>query len=151
MFATKQTKRKKSTDTSTITTMMSTGSGFSPKDRAKSTLSLYLASLPKAISLIGNSVYTKHFKLQLAIDQTNRRIDALEPAQPKFPASMRFKFELKTTDALKETPEFKRLATEASGHLEYCRSLLRSNCRSVALLELGEQQNELRRCLQPLL
>ena len=97
MFATKQTKRKKSTDTSTITTMMSTGSGLSPKDRAKSTLSLYLASLPKTISLIGNSVYTKHFKLQLAIDQTHCRIEGLEPAQPKLLASTKFKFELNPT------------------------------------------------------
>jgi len=94
--------------------------GTNPREYSKYVTSLYLASLPKAIALIGNHVCPKHLKLLINIDKTKRRIDNLGTTSDKFPKSMEFNFKLGTIDSMKEDPRFKKLEQEADGHITYC-------------------------------
>ena len=144
MPATGGPSKRKKTDDSTYSEMTSL-IGSSPKEQAKAVLSSYLASLPKAISLIGNSLSKRHFDFQLAIDQTHSRIDSLRSdGNTKFPRSIDFKFELKASDAIKDSQEFKTLAANSEANVQYCRRLLRANCRDVAELELDHQQTDMK-------
>jgi len=136
MPATEGTKRRKTDGIRPST------EGTTPTEYSKSITSLYLASLPKTIALIGNVVSTKHLKLLINIDKTKRRIDNLGTTSDKFPKSLEFNFKLSTTDTIKEDPRFKKLQQDSDENLTYCRKLLRDNCRKVAELELAQLRIE---------
>ena len=92
MSATDGTKRRK-TDTSINLPI----EGSTPREYSKSVTALFLASLPKAIALIGSHVSIKHLRLLINIDKTKRRIDNLG-TMDNFPKSMEFNFKLCTID-----------------------------------------------------
>ena len=144
MPATDGQKRKKTSGTST-SSGSTTPSVPTPKDHAKAAVSTYLASLPKAIALVGNSVFNRHLELLITIDRTKRRINNLtQNSENKFPVSMRFKFELSTIAALKDKQEFKQLATGCQSDIHYCQATLREKCKQAVELELAYYKNELK-------
>jgi len=114
----------------------------SPKEQANAIVDAYLESLPKAIALIGKSLFTKHLDLLLQIEKTNRRIENLGRDQ-KLPKSMQFKFTLNSIDSIKETQAFKNLSEECNDNIRYCQNILRVNCRMVAEMELLRQKETL--------
>lgn len=137
-------KRKKTGNDLTTCSDMTTSIGSTPKEHAKAVLSSYLASLPKAISLIGASLSKRHFDLQLAIDLKHSQIDNLDKTCDKFPRSLNFKFTLKGSDAIKNSQEFKTLAAEAESNVQYFRRLLKQSCQSAVKLELAHQQSNMK-------
>jgi hypothetical protein len=135
----RSTKRKKSisfSDQQTATT--------SPKEISKNATFSFLASLPKPISLIGESIFYKYTKHCNDIDSIKARADSLQPSSIKIPGSVKFNFELNSTASVKEKQEFKDATHRCKEAIGYCQSLLKAEMKVVADLELNEEKQKLK-------
>ena len=135
----RSTKRKKSitfADQHTATT--------SPKEISKNATLAFLASLPKPIALIGENVFHKYTKHCNDIDSIRARTTSLQPSSAKIPGSVKFNFELNSTDTIKEKQEFKEASHRCKEAIEYCQSLLKAEMLVAAELELAEEKMKLK-------
>jgi hypothetical protein len=102
MLATdRSTKRKKSISFSDQLT------ATSPKEISKNTTIAFLASLPKPIALIGESILQRYTKHCNDIDNIRTRTVSLQPSSDKIPGSVKFNFQLNSTDTINEKQDFK--------------------------------------------
>jgi hypothetical protein len=140
------TKRKKSisfADQQTSNLQTAT----SPKDISKNATFSFLASLPKPISLIGESIFHRYTKHCNDIDTIKARAASLQPSSDKIPLSTRFNFELNSTDTIKEKQEFKDASHRCKEAIEYCQGLLKAEMLVTTELELSEEKKKLKEFL----
>jgi hypothetical protein len=133
------TKRKKSisfADQRTATT--------SPSQISKNATLAFLASLPKPISLIGESIFHRYTKHCNDIDNIIARAVSLQPTSDKIPVSVKFNFELNSTSTIKEKQEFKDASHRCKEAIEYCQLLLKAEMLVATELELAEEKKKLK-------
>jgi hypothetical protein len=135
----RSTKRKKSitfADQHTATT--------SPKEISKNATLAFLASLPKPIALIGESILQRYTKHCNDIDNIRTRTVSLQPSSDKIPGSVKFNFQLNSTDTIKEKQDFKAASHRCKEAIEYCQLLLKAEMLVAAQLELTEEKKKLK-------
>jgi hypothetical protein len=114
------------------------------KEISKNTTLVFLVSLPKPIAQIGESIlqwYTKHCN---DIDNIRAQTNSLQPSSDKIPGSVKFNFQLNSTDTIKEKQDFKAASHQCNGAIEYCQSLLKAEMLVAAELELTEEKKKLK-------
>jgi hypothetical protein len=134
----RSTKRKKSISFSDQQT------ATSPKEISKNATFSFLASLPKPISLIGESIFHRYTKHCNDIDSIRARAVSLQPSSDKIPGSVKFNFELNSTGTIKEKQEFKEASHRCKEAIEYCQSLLKAEMLVATELELAEEKKKLK-------
>ena len=133
----RSTKRKKTTSANQPT-------ATSPKEIAKNATFQFLASLPKPIQLIGESIFHRYTKHCNDIDSIKARAASLQPSSAKIPGSTKFNFVLNSTDSIKEKQEFKEAAHRCREAIEYCQGLLKAEMLKATELELAEEKQKLK-------
>ena len=136
----RSTKRKKSISFSDQRTVTTT----SPKEISKNATLAFLASLPKPITLIGESIFHQYTKHCNDIDNIRARTNSLQPTSDKIPGSVKFNFELNSTDTIKEKQEFKEASHRCKEAIQYCQSLLKAEMLISTELELSEEKMKLK-------
>ena len=134
----RSTKRKKTSFTNQPTATTS------PKEISKNATFQFLASLPKPIQLIGESIFHRYTKYCNDIDSIRARAVSLEPSSSKTPGSTKFNFVLNSTDTIKEKQEFKEAANRCREAIEYCQGLLKAEMHIAAELELAEEKQKMK-------
>lgn len=115
-----------------------------PKEISKNATFQFLASLPKPIQLIGESIFHRFTKHCNDIDNIKTRTASLQSSTDKTPLSTKFNFVLNSTDTIKEQQEFKAAANRCREAIEYCQRLLKAEMLIAAELELADEIKKLK-------